>query len=378
MTGVAVLALLGAAACAKSGGSPSSSDSSGPVKVGALLSLKGAYGAVGVPERDALQLAVDQINKAGGILGHKIGLTVYDDEGAQATAQQLAQRLVDSDHVQMAIGPGITALASVASPVFEKNKVLNFALTAQASLWQGQQYIWSSVPVDDLMAEAMVSYAKTHANGGKVAAAYSGVQYGVHGNDLVKAALTKNSMTPAADEKWSDQDINFTPVVDRLVAGHPSAIILWGSGAPADAQMVKALRQGGYTGLLVGNTAYVNQQLVSIAGPAADSFVGVSLIPWGNPQGDVKAFIDAYQQRFGRLPTAQAAYSYDAIYRYKAAAEKARSTDPAKVAQALGNGLDFTSIQGTFHIDSQNHVGADSPDIYKAITVKSGSWTPAP
>ena len=374
---LAASAVLAASACAKTTTSAASADnSSGPIHVGSLLSLKGAYGAVGVPESNALQMGVEEINKAGGIQGRKVVLNSYDDEGNQATAGQLAHRLAESDKVQAVIGPGITALATVAAPVFEKDKVLDIALTAQKSLWQGKTYIWSAVPSDELMADAMLKYA-TSAGAKKVAIGYSGVQYGVGGNELLLASLKNAGIQPLADEKWSDTDVSFAPVVSRLTGEKPDAILLWGSGAPADAQMVQALRQSGYQGQIIGNTAYVNQQLLSVAGTAAEKFVGVSLIQWGDPQGETKKFIDAYTSRYGKKPTAQAAYAYDAIYRYAAAVKKAKSTDPKRVADAMAAGLNVTSVQGTFHITVDDHVGASSPDIYHAVTVSGGAWAPA-
>lgn len=367
---ITVAALVVVTGCAKTGGS----SESGKVELGALLSLKGVYGAVGVPERNALKLGIKQINEDGGILGRKIHLTLYDDEGNQATAQQLAHRLAESDQVDAVIGPGITAIASVASPIFEKDKVLSIALTAQESLWKGKKYTFSAVPTDNLMAEAMLKYAKKKASGKKVAVGYSSVEYGVHGNDLILAELKKRGIKPTADEKWADEDVNFTPVVNRMLAGDPDSILLWGSGAPADAQMVKALRNAGYKGAIVGNTAYVNRQLMKVAGKSAESFIGISLIRWGNPQGKTKEFINNYKKRFGKLPTSQAAYTYDAIHRYKTAAEKAGSTDPTKVAKTMRSGLNFTSVQGKFHIDAENHVGTDDPFIYKPVIVRDGQW----
>ena len=371
--GALLVAALVVAGCS-TGGSTTNSSEQGPVKVGALLSIKGIYAAVGVPERDALQLAFDEINQSGGILGRQIKVTVYDDEGDQTKAQQLANRFVQEDKVAAVFGPGITAMASVACPVFEQNKVLNINFTAQRSIWEGKSYIWSSVPEDSLMAESMAKYAADKLKAKKVVILYSNVQYGVHGNDLLKEAIPKYQLQIAADEKWGEGNFDFTSVIGRIKTANPDAILLWGSGSPSDAQIVKQLRDQGITVTLIGNTAYVGKQLVEVAGKAAERFTAVSLMNWAAPDKTTQNFVQNYQQKYNKPPTAQSAYAYDAAYRYKAAVEKAKSFDPAKVAAAM-QGLQFQSIQGSFSITAQNHVGASSAEAYHPLVVKEGKWT---
>ena len=379
---VGVIASFLLAGCGSSAGSAPAPSSSGsgtppqaaqPVQLGALLSLKGSYASVGGAEQNALQLAFDQINQAGGILGRQIKLTIYDDEGDQAKAQQLASRLAQEDKVAAAFGPGITAMASVASPVFEQNQVLNINFTAQREIWQDKTYVWSAVPEDLLMSRAMIQYATTKLQAKKIAVLYSSVQYGVHGNDLLNQAAKLANLPIVADEKWGEGTFDFTSVIGRIKSTAPDAILLWGSGAPTDAQIVKQLRDQGVTTGMVGNTAYVGQQLLDVAGKTAEGFTAVTLMNWINPDKETAAFADAYQTKYSKPPTAQAAYAFDGAYRYKAAVEKAGSFEPAKVAAAMV-GLKVRTVQGSFEVTKDDHVGASSPELYHPLTVKTGKW----
>jgi branched-chain amino acid transport system substrate-binding protein len=344
------------------------------IKLGAILSLEGVFSAVGTPERDGLQMAIDEINKAGGIGGKPVDLIVYDDGGDQAKAVQLANRLIFQDKVSAAFGPTVTPTGEMATPVFEQNHIVEIGFLAQDYLWKDTQYVFMSSPNDGVHGEAMVKYAAEKLGAKKIAFAYSNVPYGVNGEKVVAEMAKKYGVTIVAETKWGEDDIDFTPEASQLHAAKADAILAWGSCAISDAQMVKALRASGDTTPLVGNLCMNLPTIAKVAGKAADGAVSFSMLDYTHPTPTVAAFLDSYQKRFGHPASFFAAIAYDGVQLWANAVKRAGGkTDPDSISAAL-IGVDYDGLIGHFKITKDNHFGLDA-SAFKAIVLKDGVWS---
>ncbi|MGH2508545.1 MAG: ABC transporter substrate-binding protein, partial [Ktedonobacteraceae bacterium] len=327
------------------------------VKVGAILSIEGRFSSLGVPEQEGIELAIAQINKSGGIGGKQIGLVVYDDGGDQAKAAELANRLIFQDKVPVVFGPSITPTAQMVSPLLEQNGVVEVGFVAQDYLWRGTKYIFMSLPSDAVNAEAMVLYAKNKLRAKTIAITYSNVPYGVNGDKFINQMAQRHGVKVVAAEKWGDTDIDFTPQAGRLKQANADAILVWGSCAPNDAQFVKAVRDAGVTAPFIGNLCMSSPQVPQIAGKTAEGMVSFSVLDYGHPDAETKAFLQAFKEKFGQTPIPFAATSYDGVRLWAKAVERANGkTDPASVAAAM-IGLKYKGVSGEFDITKDNHNG---------------------
>ena len=188
------------------------------VKVGAVLSIEGIFSAIGVPESEGVQLAVDHLNQAGGVGGKHINLTIYDDGGDQAKSVQLSNRLIFQDKVVAAFGPTVTPTGEMIVPVFEQNKVVEIGYVAQDYLWKDTQFIFMSIPTDAVLVEAMLGYAKK-IGAKKIAIAYADVPYGVSGAKLMRQRAKNAGLDLVGDVKWGEGDIDFTPAAKSASIG---------------------------------------------------------------------------------------------------------------------------------------------------------------
>ena len=93
------------------------------IKIGALFAVTGPAAFLGEPERNSAQMVVDEINKAGGVKGHKLELIVYDTAGDATKAVSLATKLIKDDKVAVILGPSTTGESMAVIPVVEKEKV---------------------------------------------------------------------------------------------------------------------------------------------------------------------------------------------------------------------------------------------------------------
>jgi branched-chain amino acid transport system substrate-binding protein len=355
-------------------GASAASAAADDIKMGAILSIEGAFSAVGTPERDGIALAVAQINAQGGIGGKKIDLTVYDDGGDQAKAVELANRLIYQNKVSVAFGPTVTPTGEMAQPVFEQNSILNIGFLAQDYLWQGTHFIFETSPSDGVHAEAMVRYAADTLHAKTIAFAYANVPYGVSGSKVVAMMAKKYGLTIVAETKWGEDDIDFTPEAGQLHAAKADAILTWGSCAISDAQMFKALRATGDTTPVVGNLCMPLPWTAQVVGTGSNGAVSFSLVDYGKPSPQVTSFLTAFQTRYGHGASPFAAISYDGVQLWaKAVAKAGGKTDPTSVAAAM-IGLDYDGIIGHFHITADNHFGLDV-SAFKPIVLKDGVWS---
>ena len=340
------------------------------VKAGVILSIEGIFSSIGVPERQGIELAVEQINAAGGVGGKQIELVVYDDGGDQVKAVQLANRLIYEDKVEVSFGPTVTPTGEMITPIFEQNGVLMIGFIAQEYVWRGTSYIFMSLPSDGINAEAMVLHAKRHANAANIAVAYANVPYGVNGNKFIRQMAEKHGVNVVAEEKWGETDIDFTAQANRLKGEGPDAILIWGSCAVADAQFIKALREAGENAPIVGNLCIPSPHTAEIAGEGAVAF---SVVDYANPDAETQAFLNAFSEKFGSFPIPFAATSYDGVHLWAKAVERAGGkTDSDSVAAAM-IGVEHKGISGQYHITEDNHHGM-SAEAYKPIVLQNGQW----
>jgi branched-chain amino acid transport system substrate-binding protein len=326
-----------------------------------------------LPERQGIELAVEQLNASGGVGGKQIELIVYDDAGDQAKAAQLANRLIFQDRVPVSFGPSITPTAEMISPIFEQNEVLMIGFVAQDYTWEGTDFIFMSLPSDAINAEAMVRHAADAASAKKIAVVFANVPYGVNGSKFIEQYAQQRELEIVTSEKWGESDLDFTSQAGRVRAASPDAILIWGSCAPADAQMIKALREAGEKAPIIGNLCIPSPQTAEIAGEAAEGTVAFSVLDYANPDAETKAFLEAYQARFGTMPIPFAGSSYDGVGLWAAAVERAGGkTDSESVAEAM-IGLEHKGVSGAYRITEDNHHGL-SAEAYKPIVLRNGQW----
>ncbi len=343
------------------------------VKVGAILSIEGIFSSVGVPEREGIELAVEQINAAGGVGGKTISLTVYDDAGDQAKAVQLANRLIFQDKVSVVFGPTITPTGEMITPIFEQNGVLEVGFIAQDYTWVGTKYIFMALPGDSINAESMVRFAAQKTGAKNMAVAFANVPYGVNGNKFIQEFADPYNIPVVATEKWGETDIDFTAQANRIKQSNPEAILLWGSCAVADSLFIKALREAGVNAPLVGNLCLGTPQTPEIAGKAAEGTVAFSVINYAKPDAETQAFLGAYSEKFGHYPIPFAATAYDGVYLWAKAVERAGGkTDSDSVAEAM-IGTSYKGVSGQFNVTKENHHGLTA-DAYKPMVLKDGEW----
>lgn len=348
----------------------------GPIDIAYLNALTGDFAVAGKPEQQGVQLAIKQINAAGGVCDRKLRLAASEDDQGQANLSVAGLRkLVQEDGQELIIGPGITPPGLATAPVAEKLGVFFMLETAQREPWEGTKYVFSNISPQDTYSPLIADYLAQQMGEGpkKVAILYANVPYGQAGNELLTAEAEERGWDLAVDEAFDPTQFKFTAQVQKVVRANPDGVMIWGAATPADAQVLKQLVGAGYDGPITGDAAMTLPFIPEIAGKASENIVAPSQISYANPDDQTQKFLDSYQQAYDEPPTFLPGAAYDAVHIIGEAIEKADcKTDAESVATAM-DGLSYKGVSGQFDY-SADYKGGPQASSFKPITYRNGEY----
>ena len=319
------------------------------IKLGVSGPYTGGSSSMGVSMRDGVRLAADEINKAGGILGKKIQLIERDDEAKNERGVQIAQELINKEHVVATLGFINTGVAQASERFYEEAKIPVMNNVATGSILTKQflppefpnNYIFRTAAADNIQAPMIVEEAVTRRGFKKVAILADSTNYGQLGlSDLTKALNAKN-MQPVAVEKFNIKDIDMTAQLLKAKEAGAEVILTYGIG-PELAQIANGMTKLGWKVPMIGSWTLSMANFIDNAGQGGQGArMPQTFIQEPNTQKR-KAFIDAYLKAFkpknNRIDSpVSAAQAYDSVYILAAAIKQAQSTDGEKIRAALEN-----------------------------------------
>ena len=359
------LHLLGAAALLLAGAAPASAQTPAPIRVGEINSYTGLP-AFTVPYRNGWQLAVEEVNAAGGLLGgRRLEVISRDDAGKPDDAVRIAGELLSNEKVDLLTGTYFSNVGLAVADFAARNKVPFVAgepLTDAMTWAKGNRYTWRLRPSTYMQAAMLVEEAaKLPAK--RWATVAPNYEYGQSAVNWFKQLLkAKRPDVEFVAEQWPAQGkLEAGPTVQALAASNPDAIFNVTFGA----DLAKFVREGDNRGLFEKRTVVSvltgePEYLEPMKDEAPQGWI-VTGYPWAQIETpDHKAFLDAYRKRFNDTPRLGSVVGYAMMKAVAAAIAKAGSTEPEKVVDALA-GLTLPSPFGqiTFRaVDHQATMGA--------------------
>jgi branched-chain amino acid transport system substrate-binding protein len=358
-----VMASAAAALLANAGALPARA-ADGEIKIGDVNSYSG-LAVFTEPYRKGWQLAVDEINAAGGVLGKKLVVIAKDDGGKPADATTAANELVSSEGVAMLTGTFFSNIGLAVADFAAQKKVFFLAgepLTDAMTWSKGNKYTFRLRP-SNYMQAAMLADQAAKLPAKKWATIAPNYEYGQSAVAVFKQLLSaKRPDIQWVAEQWPPQGkIDAGPVVQAIAAANPDAILNIEFGA----DLVKLVREGNTRGLfkdksvvsfLTGEPEYID--------PLKDE-TPVGWIVTGYPWYDIKipehqAFLKAYQAKYNDYPRLGSVVGYETMKAAAAIIAKAGSTDSDKMV-AAAEGIQVESPFGKISfrkIDHQSTLGA--------------------
>ena len=282
-----------------------------PYKIGMLNSLSGYAANMGLGGRDGLMLAVDEINKRGGVNGRMIKIIPLNDESDASKGVPLAVNLIEGEKVLAVVGPVRSDIGEAVAPMMEKSQVVDMVCTTILPTKHGYSFATAPTPEE----EAPVAIAFMKKQGAKSVAILSALD--VWARSLGKAwadeAEKQGIKVVAAESYNSATDKNFIPQLSKFKSVNADWILVTGAG-PAAGLILKQKAEIGYMARVFGSTTFPIagiSALVQIAGPAAVDGTYIATVPftvWDTyPPEDIRnktiaQFREAFKSKYNNYP----------------------------------------------------------------------------
>lgn len=352
---------IGVAACGgsgTSGGGGSGSSSGGTMQLAFSGTLSGPFATYAQQMRQGVDLAVSEINSAGGIDGKQVKVSYADDRGKPENGIVIAQRFCN-DKASAVLGYSVSTVALAALPTFERCQLPVVASATTSPKFTGlSDYYFRTVLSDAVVAAEGARYAVEQLGAKRIAVMYQKDDYGEGGDKSFVDAAKAAGGQIVYDQGYQLGTTNFLSQLTKIKASNPDMIFL-SSFYPEAARIAQQAQQLGMKVPFLGLDGVLSPDLPKLAGTAAD---GMLVLGYFNPSaGDggakVASFVDAFKKKYNQAPSDWSALAYDAVYSVKSAADSSKGTDRGAIAKGLPN-AQFDGATGSVSFDQGDRKGA--------------------
>ncbi len=344
------------------------------IKIGFLGAKTGTHAAYGVPTLKGMQMAVEDINAAGGLLGKQVVIIEDDHRSQSSEGATVTQKLITKGVVAI-VGDPTTGITKIAGEIAQSAGVV---LLSAGAVGEGVveigDYIYRNTLLDKLAAPVVTKYLKEELGWEKVALVTStNNDYSVGLSKLFRNSLAEHGMEIVTEQSIQDGDQSFSAQVTAMSGKQFDGIIFTGYYTEG-ALFMKEVRAQGLDHVMVGGDGLLAPALWELGGDAVEGsmvYTGFEADPEG-ATGKTLDFIKRYQEKYGELPDMFAAQGYDAVMLIADAIAAAGSDDPAEFKETLKQTADWQGVSGTITF------GPDREPIKSPVyllEVKDGGWT---
>lgn len=369
----------------KSATSSADTASNEPIKIGAILSTTGPAAPLGEPERKALLMEVEQINKEGGVDGRQIELFIEDDQSDPKNANTAMSKLIDEKGVIAVIGGTSSSSSMAIKTRVDQAKIPQIALAAGIAITKDANdmsktdpWVFRTAQSDDIAVKRVVDYLKNELGIKKFAIIHDTNAFGQSGADELQKVAPGAGLEIVAVESYKTDDTDMTSQLTKVKGEQPEVVVVWGTN-PGPAIIAKNMRQLKMTMPFVGSHGIANKTFITLAGAAAEGVVfpsGKILVPssaTGEQAEAINAFLEDYNAKYGEPANHFAAHAYDAIH-ILTKSLKVAGTDSEKLRKEIENTKEYVGLDGIFNYAADNHDGMATSDLIM-IEIKNGAWT---
>jgi branched-chain amino acid transport system substrate-binding protein len=320
--------------------------------------LTGDAAVYGPSQKNAANLAVDEINKSGMLGDAKLKLTTEDDRSTKEGTITAFEKLIKKDKVLAILGPTLSNSAKAANPIAQASKVIVIGVsnTAAGIVEIGDFVFRDSLP------ESVVQPNTVQTTMDKLGYKKVAVMYGdddvftKSGYDVFSKVLKDKGIQVLTTETFKKKDTDFSAQLTKIKGLKPDQIIVSALAEEAAGIMSQARQLGIPSSVhFIGGNGFNSPKLAQLAGAAAEGAISGAAWFIGNDTPGNKAFVAAYKQRYGGDPDQFAAQAYAGIYILANAIKAAGKADSQAIRDALAKTKDLPTVLGTFSFDAQRN-----------------------
>jgi branched-chain amino acid transport system substrate-binding protein len=340
-----------------------------PVRIGFFMSITGRDASFGEASLGGAEVAVDEVNGSGGVLGRQVELVVEDDRSLAGESATAAKKLISRDRVAALVGECSSARTLEAAAVAQASGVpLVTPASTSPRVTEVGDCIFRVCFVDSFQGQVMATFARRNLGLKRAALLVdSTAPYSVGLADYFARTFAALGGEVVASQKYAGTDTDFRAQLTAIRAAAPDALFLPGYYVAAGL-VARQARDLGLHATLLGGDGFEAPQLLEIGGDALEGAYYSTHFAVEDTGAESRAFVAAYRARFGGAPNGLAALTYDAVRLVADAVRRAGSTDRSAVRSALASTRGFPGATGATTINARRDADKDAA----IITVRGG------
>lgn len=326
------------------------------IRVGVFNSLTGGTATFGISSTQGIQMAADEWNARGGLLGKKIELVVEDDQSKPDEAALAVTKLINQNRVVGILGEVASSRTLAGAPIAQKAGIpLITPASTNPKVTQVGDFIFRVCYVDSFQGVVCARFA-TQKLGLKRLAILKDIKndYSVGLADYFKQNVLALGAEIVSEQSYSEGDTDFRAQITAMKSANPEGIFIPGYYTEAGL-IAKQVREQNIAAVLIGGDGWDSPRTPEIGGEAVEGSFFCNHYSADDTSQAVQGFVARYKERHGYVPDAMAPLSYDAANLLFASIQKAGSVEGRAIRDALAQTKDFPGICGNVTIDPERN-----------------------
>jgi branched-chain amino acid transport system substrate-binding protein len=341
MRTVAISLGIALAAALAAGSAPARAND--PITLADVAELSGSGATVGTNWKNGIDLAVEEINAEGGVLGDKIVVTHADSQSNAGVAKALCQKALDGKPYAL-LGPGYSGSVKVCEPLAAEAGIAEIMGGEAADLTEkGNKFVFRTSFGQQISMPKIAKYIVDNLKAKTAAVVWVNNDFGKGGRDTIEKEFAKRGVKVVLDDSTEAGQADFAADALKVKSANPDVVFIY-LNEEESARMLKELRKVDVKAPLVGETTLIGQKVIELAGDAANGALGHVGLTTDAPIPAIKAFRDRFVAKYHYVPDHNGMKGYLAIYMIKAATDKMGKVDANGLAGAL-HGLSISPDQ---------------------------------
>ena len=363
-----------------------------PYLIGFCSDLTGRYSTLGIANKRGLEIAIDEINEAGGVNGRTLKATFYDSESDVAKALLHTKRLIDVDKAVVLTGYTNSGAVLGAIQTVETGKTPLLSAGSSEKIWvPTKKWMFNVVPRQREASIPQLLDILQKKGSKRIAYIYIDMVYGHTGKETFDWAVEEMGITPAIVTKYAPGSTDVGPQITHIRRAGADGLLI--TGLVADTAMViKNARDMGFDGHIVSDYAIIGPEFIDLAGQYGEGIISTTLktlVAHDLSEDDIQKevttkFHDKYVEMYGSF-SLYAGHTWDQIYLVAEALTKVdanldpgKASDVIKIREQIRDNLEtikgFVGQNGIFNYSEDNHNGL-GPRCYVPVVISGGKWT---
>lgn len=348
------------------------SGSENTIKVGEFASLTGKEATFGGSSHEGTLLAIEEINKAGGVLGKQIELLTEDNQSKAGETANIVNKLISRDGVVAILGEVASSRSLEAAPIAQEAKIPMISpASTNPKVTEEGDYVFRVCFIDPFQGTVMANFATKTLKAQKVAVltdAKSDYSKGLA--KYFKEQFLKNGGTLSSELDYNGGDKDFKAQLTTIKGSAPDAVFI--PGYYNDVALIATqAKEIGLNIPLIGGDGWESENLLQVGKEAVEGNYFSTHCSPEDTSPKMISFVAAYKAKYNKTPDAMAALGYDSAYVLAEAIKRAGTTEGSKLREAIAATKDFEGVTGKFSLDEKRNAVKSAA----ILQIKGGKFT---